>query len=201
MNLHFFIIVLGLLGGYAVFRTTRRGWIRFLVVVVFLAGGIQVAFDALFPHVPGGYVASAQGQGQGGNDYFADKLAQLENNRCMMSHLRDSPLSSFAYLLELHRFLSEYKRLQTPAHAQENTLANFSRMFDDSFTDDDVVPGKSTVAVAAASGSLCEKFTRWMGAEAQAHNPLPHVATAPAIPAMPVPTAAPAAQQDAPNVR
>ena len=167
MDLRFFIICIGVLVAYAAIRTIRRGWLKSVVVVAVLVGIIQLGFDIAFPNVPAnGPAVAATSHG----DFFVDKVTQLESDRCMMSHLKDSPLSSIAYVLEMHRFLKEMKQLQTPEMKSQNNLGTLGRMVDESFGDADYTPGQSTVLVAASNASLCDKFTQWVGVEAQRHG-------------------------------
>ncbi len=164
MNLHFFLICFGVLGCYAAIRTANRG---LRVIILFVV--IMCALKVMFGDMPKTVVATASPAVAPQQTVQSEaiphvavmsKVEGMQNNRCAMYILENSPLGIFAYGIETHKFLLEYHQLQTPLKLNIGSLQTVGYMVEDSFG-----PGTPRTAAADDHGqppSICGRVAGWV---------------------------------------
>ncbi len=174
MTSSFYFICFGILGCYAGLRTVRAGWAKGLIAIVLVFCGLHLVFDALFSkerHADIVAASTLRPQPAGGvGGYVHAKMVDLEADRCVLGHLRDTPLSPIAYAVEMHSFLAGYKKMQAAelAGGSNSSLGKVSGLLVDSFGDTAGALSPDEAAAVKDDGggnleSLCNAFGKWTG--------------------------------------
>ena len=179
MNLSYFLICFGILICYGGLRTVRRRWMRGLFVLGMVVCVIQLCLTVFMPPTPhkteqfaavdspsAQSIPDNKEQTNGLTGYFHAKLLSLQADRCVLEHLRETPLRPVTYILDLHKFLEGYKHLQSAQMAGQNNFGSASALFTQSFGDtESSLSPEETAAIRADKEDrlevLCSAFGKW----------------------------------------
>jgi hypothetical protein len=168
----FYLICFGILGCYAGLRTVRAGWAKGLIAIVLVFCLIHLGFDTFYSkeHQADQMAArTLRPNMQGGvKGYVQAKIVDLQADRCVLSHLEETPLSPIAYAIELHSFLAAYKKMQAAQMAGGAGIGKISKLLVSSFGDtaSNLSPQEAAAVKDNSGGnieSLCQAFGKWTG--------------------------------------
>jgi hypothetical protein len=187
MTMSFYLICFGVLGCYAALRTIRAPWAKGVIAILMVGCLIHLGIRAFLPASPAPatpavatrlaappQATAAQARAAPQGNFFHRKLEAIEADKCVLDHLKESPLSPLVYMVELHRFLTGYKQLQAAQLKGNMTAVN--NLFGDTFGDSGsrLSPEEQRAVQSNEPGNLetlCGAFGKWTETLAQKSQP------------------------------
>jgi hypothetical protein len=162
VNLNFLLILLGVLGGYAVIRTVKREGVRVLLIAMLAVCLVVLLVDRFMPPAVAPSEAAANREATTG--FFARQVEGLRTDACLLHVMHETPLGPLAYMLEMHSFLQNYRQAQAASALGQASLGQTADLFARSFgeTGADLSPQEAqAVQGKAGPESLCQAFEKW----------------------------------------
>ena len=163
LDLNFLLILLSVLGFYAVIRTVRHEGMRVLLLAALAVCLVVLVVDRCMAPAVAPQEAAANREAATG--FFARQIQSLRTDACLLGLLHETPLGPVAYVLQMRNFLEDYRQAQAASVLGTATLGQTADLFARSFseTGEDLSSDEAR-AVRGQGGpeSVCHAFEKWV---------------------------------------